>query len=432
MTELMPTFKINVDEAQVPAYTLPDPLLMASGEPVLEAAAWREGRRAEILALFETHVYGKTPAAPVEVGATVTACDLAALFEPSALSGGAMRKEVRLHFSTEHGTSWMDLLVYLPAQATGPVPVFVGLNFWGNHSIHLDPAIRLSSQWMPDDAQRGFENNRAAPRSRGQSAHRWPVETILGHGYGLATAYYGDLAPDDPHLYRSGVHGLFAGGGGQDGGDLTVEPAADVWGAIGAWAWGLSRALDYFGEDDQIDHRRVAVLGHSRLGKAALWAGAQDERFALVISNNSGCGGAALSRRQFGETVEAINARFPHWFCANFKQFGDDVGRLPVDQHLLLALIAPRPLYVASAEQDLWADPHGEFLAARAAGAVYRFLGSDGLAAETMPPVGQPVSGAIGYHIRPGEHDLTDYDWLRFLDFADRHLRSEPGKESVG
>jgi len=382
MTELMPTFKINVDEAQVPAYTLPDPLLMASGEPVLEAAAWREGRRAEILALFETHVYGKTPAAPLEVGATVTACDPAALFEPSALSGGAMRKEVRLHFPTEHGNSWMDLLVYLPAQANGPVPVFVGLNFWGNHSIHLDPAIRLSSQWMPDDAQRGFENNRAAPRSRGQSAHRWPVETI--------------------------------------------------WGAIVAWAWGLSRALDCFREDDQIDHRRVAVLGHSRQGRAVLWAGAQDERFALVISNNSGCGGAALSRRQFGETVEAINARFPHWFCANVKQFGDDVGRLPVDQHLLLAPIAPRPLYVASAEQDLWADPHGEFLDARAAGAVYRFLGSDGLAAETMPPVGQPVSGTIGYHIRPGEHDLTEYDWLRFLDFADRHLRSEPGKESVG
>jgi hypothetical protein len=419
VTEPKQPFEINLDEARVPAYALPDPLLMSSRDPVSDAATWRERRRGEILELFRTHVYGETPSAVVEVHATVTSCD------DAALTGQAVRKEVRLHFSTDQGSASMDLLIYLPAGHTRPVPVFVGLNFWGNHSIQPDPAITLSPRRMPQDAQCGIKNHRATPRSRGLSAHRWPVETILGHGYGLATAYYGDLAPDDAGLFRSGVHGLF---GGDDGGGASRgEPAANEWGAIGAWAWGLSRALDYFEQDRQIDHQRVAVLGHSRLGKAALWAGVQDERFAMVISNNSGCGGAALSRRQFGETVEAINARFPHWFCVNFERYSHDVDRLPVDQHMLLALIAPRPLYVASAEQDLWADPVGEFLAARAASPVYHLLGTDGLVAETMPPVGQPMLdqpglGTIGYHIRPGEHDLTEYDWLQFLDFADRHL----------
>jgi hypothetical protein len=406
MTEPRPIIEINMDEAHVPAYTLPDPLLMADGDPVRDAAPWQK-RRAEILDLFRGHVYGRTPAK--EVAAQVESI----VRDPAALAGKAQRKQVRIHFSSGQGNVWLDLLVYLPADSPGPVPVFLGLNFWGNHSIQADPAIRLSTRWMREDPEFGIENHRATLRSRGTSASRWPVETILGRGYGLATAYYGDLAPDDRDLFRDGVHRLFNASLGRD----------DEWGAIGAWAWGLSRALDYFEADAQIDHRRVAVLGHSRLGKAALWAGAQDARFALVISNNSGCGGAALSRRRFGETVAAITGRFPHWFCPRFEEYGDDVNRLPVDQHMLLALIAPRPLYVASAEQDLWADPRGEFLAALAADPVYRLLGSEGLVAQAMPQVGQPVLSTIGYHIRPGEHDLTEYDWLCFLDFADRHLR---------
>jgi hypothetical protein len=314
----------------------------------------------------------------------------------------------------------MDLLIYLP-KGKKRAPLYLGLNFGGNHAQTHDPGVFISHASMRV-SNRKDEGKTVDENPRGLQASRWPIEMILSNGFGVATAYYGDLEPDYPEGWKKGVRGHFAA----DGANHVFR--ADEWGAIGAWAWGLSKAMDYLETDRKVDAKRVAVIGHSRLGKTALWAGATDQRFAIVISNESGEGGAALSRRNFGETVERINTAFPHWFCGNYKTFNSRVAQLPVDAHMLIALAAPRPVYIASAQGDEWADPHGEFLAAKSAEPVYGLYKLKGTGADKMPEVNQPVAGTIGYHMRSGPHDITSYDWEQYIVFASRHWRIERTK----
>lgn len=409
----------NYDEAKAGSYTLPDPLTFVDGRKVATAEQWRAERRAEILRLFEDQIFGKTPA-----GAPLT--KVISLEEARGVLGGlADRKQVAIQF-VRNGFSGptMRLLLYLPAKRGGPVPVFLGLNFGGNQSVSTDSGIMPGVIWARDSfpsagAKAGerpaLVSKVAGGDSRGQAAGQWQVEKILRAGFGLATIYYGDIEPDSVKGFPYGIRGMALKPG-------ESTPAADEWGAIAAWAYGLSRAMDYLTTDDGVDAKHVAVMGHSRLGKTALWAGAIDERFALVISNDSGEGGAAIARRNFGERTEGLNRNFPHWYAGNFKQYSHQETRLPIDSHMLIALAAPRPVYVASAADDHHADPRGEFLGAVNAGPVYELLGKRGLGTDAMPAVNQPVHQDIGYHVRTGGHNVTAFDWDQYILFAKKHF----------
>jgi hypothetical protein len=398
----------NYDEAKVPAYTLPELLVMSNGQRVRGAADWTM-RREEIRSLLESKMFGRAPTRQAETTFALDSVDKA------ALGGRAIRKQVSIHAAGKA----MSLLLYLPAKVTHPVPVFVGLGFSPNQSVSVDPGIRLAGMWVQDKATKAISLQPAQEASRGSAASRWQVETVVARGFGLATIYYGDIEPDIAGAATLGIRGTYLKPG-QD------APGDDEWGAIAAWAWGLSRAVDYLERDSDVDATHLALVGHSRLGKAALWAGAMDARFGIVISNDSGEGGAAISRRRFGETVADLNNRFPHWFCGNYKHYSGREDAMPFDSHMLLALVAPRPLYVASAVEDQWADPRGEFLSAVAASEVYELLGTTGIGTAQMPPINQPVGDGVRYHVRTGKHDITAYDWQQYLDFADRHFRRTP------
>ncbi len=384
--------EFNYDETKVPSYTLPDPLKMQDGRQVTSAKLWRSERRPELLALFRSQVYGQRPPRPD--GMTFDVVEST----PSYLHGKGTRKDVKVLAPGSDGpVQLLAFTLFTPTAAKKPVPAFLGIHLFDTKSDAPNPGSPLNAdvgEPLPGDGL---------------------LDVILDRGYAIATIDPDDLCPDDKDKYREGaLNYLYP--------DRSGPPGAEEPGAIAVWAWGLSRALDYMETDPDIDAKRVAVIGHSRRGKTALWAGAEDERFAIVISNDSGCGGAALSRRRFGETVARINHVFPHWFCGNFDQYNDHEDQLPVDQHELVALCAPRPVYVASAAEDGWADPKGEFLAAAGAEPVYALFGLKGLGTDSQPPLNKSVGDAIGYHIRTGKHALSDFDWLKYLDFADRQF----------
>ncbi|SFS12868.1 hypothetical protein SAMN05421771_2197 [Granulicella pectinivorans] len=398
----------NYDEAKIPPYTMLDPLVMLDGTPVKTAAQWGVRRR-EIVGLFEENVFGKTPkSAKVPLRAKVIEMDA------HALGGLAVRKQVDLYFS-EQGDAGpkMRLLVYLPSHAKGPVPVVLGLNFGGNQTVIDDAGIQPTMVWVKAKPALKLEHVVPEEKTRGSQMKEWQVRMILERGYGLATAYYGDLEPDFKDADAYSVRRLF-----------QTEFAADDWGALGAWAWGLSRAVDYLISDKAVDAKRIAVTGHSRLGKAADWAAAQDMRIAVLLSTESGKGGQSLERRGIGESVEHLQHSFPYWFCANYAQWVGKDQEIPADGNLMLALMAPRPVYVASAAGDEWSDPKGEFLSAVSASRVYALLGHQGLAVTEMPAVDVAVhawGSDVGYHVRSGVHDVTAFDWEQYLSFLDEH-----------
>ncbi len=407
----------NPDQYRQPAMPahLPDALMFADGTPVATQAQWPK-RQKELLELFTEQMYGRMPERPAQMRFNVYNVDR------HALSGKATREQISILFLGKEDGPRMDLLVYIPNRFKRP-PVILGFNFWGNETINPDPGIHTSDRWVESSGGSSIDlscvkNNRATEACRGIDQGRWPVEKIIDAGYALATAYRGDLDPDRNDGYNESIRSAWP----------ELAQGSDNFSTIAAWAWAMSRALDYLQQDRLVDGKHVVAFGWSRLGKAAIWAGATDPRFVAVISNESGAGGAKLFHDVHGETVDLLNTRFPYWFCNNFKQYDGRDAQLPFDQNEVLALIAPRPLYIASAILDGNADPQSEFLGALAVTPVYRFLGSTGLPATAWPPVDQPALGRVSYHVRSGIHSVTDFDWDQYLRFLDTYVK--PGSSS--
>lgn len=379
------------DQSKVPHYDLPPLLVTAEGKTIKTPEEWMNIRRPQILALFSNLVYGcvPKPESPIKTEFEVKKTD------PEFMGGKATRKDVQIRFSNDKGKAEMLVLVFVPNRATKPVPAFM------KHSFN-------------NTKSRDFNAHPAQP---GRLRNGWPLGEFFDRGYAFVAVYQQDLVGHNEVEFLKGIHPLFYKKG-------QSFPKAHEWGVLSAVAWGAMRAMDYLQTDSDIDHNRVAIMGHSKMGKATLWTAAQDERFALAISAQSGCAGAALWRRRSGETLEKMVTRFPYWLCRNAWKFVNQEDDLPLDQQMLLACIAPRPVYVHSGVEDTWADPHGEYLSAYHASEVYRLFGKKGLTSESSPPVGEAIiESDVGYHIRQGGHSIEMYDWKRFLDFADYHLK---------
>ncbi len=400
------------DEAAVPKFELPSVLAGPDGKQITSKEAWPKHRE-YLLGIFARSEYGVLPTDPVNVAIE--------LVDESPYRGSdkgeiAIRKQQYVVTLSRNGKSVkIDLLVVLPESPKADTPCFVGLNFQGNHTTTDDPDIRIPSTWF-NNRDPGVTDNHATEASRGVQAKRWPFAEIAKQGFSVATAYYGDIDPDFDDGFENGVHALYPE-------FRCDESHPERWGTIGAWAWGMSRIVDAITKASPrgVDLNKFIAIGHSRLGKTALYAGASDERFKIVISNNSGCGGADLHKRCFGETVAIINRSFPHWFNRSFRKYNDNEAAMPFDQHMLIASIAPRPVYIASASKDWWADPKGELLAGHFASPAYELLGMKSLDLEALPEPNRSFGGDIGYHIREGEHDILELDWSLFMQFAKKH-----------
>ncbi len=387
--------KPNYDESKVGSYTLPDVLLTQGGQRVTNSKKWEKVRRPEIMKMFSEMEYGTLPKKPVKTTWRVLE------ESDNALGGKAIRRQVEFTFVGNGVSRQMLALIYMPKNVK-KCPVFIAPNFKGNQTTTDDLAV-IKSKYSKDE--RGFKKS------------RWAYEKIINAGYAVATYHYFDIFYDEEKHLSEGILPVF---GFHSEEDLLANSGK----AISSWAWGNSRLLDYMLAQKNIDKKRCIIMGHSRLGKTALWTGAQDKRFAMVVSNNSGCCGAALSRRNYGETLPVITKAFPRWFCNTYITYANRVDDLPFDQHELLAMIAPRPLYVASAEKDRWADPRGEYLSLKEAGKVYALYGLESFSGVEFPPVNQyEWHGNMGYHIRSGIHDVTDFDWEAYIRFANEKLK---------
>jgi hypothetical protein len=394
---------VNYDEALTGTYTLPDPLVMLNGKKVKNAKTWYSKRRPEILHLFEEFQYGRVPEAPADMKFNV--------FDKGTpvFDGKAVRKQITVYFMKDTALYKMDLLIYLPAGSTKPVPLFFNIGFSPNTSITNDPGIKPAYIW-------GKEGEKV-PAPKGGQFGRMNIDQFISQGIGFATVYYGDIEPDFADGVKYGIRGYYLKPG-QD------YPAPDEWGTISAWSWGLSRAMDYFETDKDIDSKKVALFGVSRLGKTVLWTGARDSRFGMVIASCSGEGGAALSRRIYGETIDHMThpTRYFYQFAGNWRNYKDDPSKSPVDAHMLVSLMAPRPLLLQTGDTDGWSDPKGEFLAAVAAEPVYTLLGKKGLGTDTWPAAGQPILNDLGYYMHAGGHGTLPGDYKIFIEFIKKHF----------